>query len=211
MRRGLLLVCGFAGSLLAALLLGCIAAQGSSTHMYLPCAVEQTPLQILELRSYDGPFVEDGSHRPVRNVAALVLFNPSELYLEKGAVKIWQEGRLLVFSFTCIPPGARVLVLEHSAKLYDPGKVNDCWGWCVAGEKESLVQVEEVGRSALAVTNLQQSTLGDITVYYKDYDPMQKLYIGGISHNVTVRYLRPGHRVVVPAFMYLSGRSMVVK
>lgn len=211
MKRGMLLVLGFAGSVLAALLLGCVVAKGYVPGMCVPCDVEQTPLQLLEMRSYDGPFVEDGSRRQVRDVAAVVLYNPSEQFLERGAVKVWQGQRLMVFAFSCIPPGGRVLVLESSAKPYDPARIKNCWGWCVTGNTDREVQVEEVGRSALAVTNLRQKTVGEITVYYKDYDPGQKLYIGGVTHSVTVRRLQPGHRVVVPAFMYLSGQSMIVK
>ena len=211
MRRGLLLVLGFCGSLLTALLLASVVAKGCESQLYLPCDVEQTPLRILELRCYDGPFVEDGSCRQVRGVAALVLFNPSKQFLECGAVKVWQGGRLLVFAFTCIPPEGRVLVLESSAKPYSSDRITDCWGWCITTKTDRPIQVEEVGRSALAVTNLQTETVEEITVYYKDYDPKEKLYIGGISHSITVYNLQKGHRVVVPAFRYLSGESMVVK
>ena len=197
MRRGLLLVLGFCGSLLTALLLASIVAKGCESQLYLPCDVEQTPLRIMELRCYDGPFVEDGSCRQVRGVAALVLFNPSKQFLECGAVKVWQGGRLLV--------------LESSAKPYSSDRITDCWGWCITTKTDRPIQVEEVGRSALAVTNLQTETVEEITVYYKDYDPIEKLYIGGISHSITVYNLQKGHRVVVPAFRYLSGESMVVK
>ena len=211
MKRGLLLVLGFWGSLLSAMLLVSVASKGYEAKLYLPCDVEQTPLRIMELRSYDGPFVEDGSCREVKDVAAVVLFNPSEQFLARGAVKVWQEGRLMVFAFSCIPPGGRVLVLESSAKAYEIGRIKNCWGWCVVAEGTPTVQVEEVGRSVLAITNLLDKTAGEITVHYKNYDPEEKLYIGGISYSVTVYQVQPGHRVVVPAFMYLSGKSMVVK
>ena len=211
MRRGVLLVLGFGGSLLAALLLASVVAKGYEMQLHLPCDVEQTPLMILELRSYDGPFLEDGSNREVSNVAALVLFNPSEQFLEQGAVKVWQKGRLMVLAFTCIPPGGRVLVLESSGKAFATGQIKNCWGWCVIAEGLQQVQVEEVGRSALAITNLRQETAREITVYYKDYNAHEKLYMGGVTHSVTVYSLESGHRIVVPAFMYLSGQSMVVK
>ena len=211
MRRGLLLVLGIWGSVLSALLLVCVAAKGYEAKLYLPCDVEQTPLRILELRSYDGPFLEDSSCRNVEDVAALVLYNPSNKFLERGAVKVWQGERLMVFAFTCSPPGGRVLVLESNAKCYDSGRIKNCWGWCVVKEELQTVQVEEVGRSALAITNLMQKTVGEITVHYKNYDPEEELYLGGISYSVTVYQVQPGHSVVVPAFRYLSGKSMVVK
>ena len=50
-------------------------------------------------------------------LAAVVLYNGSDRLLEKGAVKLRQGEELLVFSFSMLPPGARILVLENSGKI----------------------------------------------------------------------------------------------
>lgn len=212
MRRGLLLVIGFSGSLLAMIWL-CVSVSRCWTQgvVKLPCQVQQTDLTVLELRSYDGPFVEDGSGRQVRDVAAVVLHNRGQSLLRAGAVKLYQSGQLLVFSFTMVPPGGRVLVLEQRAKPFLRTTVNACWGWCVTGEREARLQVEEAGRTALAVQNTCGELLRDTCVYFKDYDPGAQLYIGGITHSVPVRQLRPGQRIVLPVFRYLSGSSMVIQ
>ena len=85
----MLLALGLLGSLAVAVILQnnvrrCIAV----SEIKMPCEVEQTALTVLELRSYDGPFLEDGSRRQVEGVAALVLYNRGKQLLERGAVKL---------------------------------------------------------------------------------------------------------------------------
>lgn len=212
MKRGVLLGLGFCCSIVVAILLLYMALGVGTGGIQLPCFVEQTPLQVLELLSYEGPFLEDGSRRYVENVAALVVYNPSDSLLEQGAVKLQQGDRLLVFSFSWIPPGGRVMILESCAKSFSPDPVVSCWGWCLLGESnEEVLRVEEVGRTSLAVTNLTDGKLDRAVVWFKDYDPERCLFIGGISHPLEVNSLLPGHRIVVPVFRYVSGSSMVVR
>lgn len=212
MRRGLLLVIGFSGSLMvAAVLWMSVSSSLTMQTVKLPVDVEQTKLTVLELRSYDGPFVEDGSCRQVSDVAALVLHNRGTELLETGAVKLRIGDELLVFSFTMLPPGGRVLVLEKTGKLFPRAGINGCWGWSVTGGLEERILVEEAGRTSLALINICGETVERAFVYYKDYDPGQQMYIGGVTHILQVRRLQPGQRVVLPVFRYLSGSSMVLQ
>ncbi len=181
------------------------------TTIKLPCRAEQTVLTVLELRSYDGPFLEDGSRRQVQGVAAVVLYNGGQQLLERGAVKLRQGEELLVFSFSMLPPGARLLVLENSGKRYSAQRLDACWGWSVEGKMDGRIRTEEAGRTALALTNVTQTPVNDAWVYYKDYDPSQRLLVGGISYSVHISNLKPGHRATLPAFGYLSGSSMIIQ
>ena len=215
MRKAMLILGGLGGSalMIALLWMGVsrtVSGLGADGGICFPCAVERLPLEVLELRSYDGPFLEDGSGRQVQGVAALVLHNTGEALLEKGAVKIQQGEQVLVFSFTMIPPGAKVLVLEKSGKLFSGSPVTACWGWSLEGEMPSYVRVEEAGRSSLTVTNLTDGTLHQVKIYYKAYDARADLYMGGYSHCVEVQELRPGHCQVVTAWRYISGESRVI-
>ena len=208
----MLLALGLLGSLTAAAVLclnvgRCMAVNA----IKLPCRAEQTALTVLELRSYDGPFLEDGSRRQVRGVAAAVLYNGGEQLLEKGAVKLWQGEQLLVFSFSMLPAGARILVLENSGKQFSDRQISGCWGWSVAGKTDPRIRTEEAGRTSLQLTNISDGAVDMARIYYKDYDPVQCLLVGGISYSVKISHLKPGHRATLPAFGYLSGCSMVIQ
>ena len=181
------------------------------SQIKIPYRVEQSALVVLELRRYDGPFVEDGSRRLVQDVAAVVLYNDGGKLVERGAVKLQQGDETLVFAFSMLPPGGRLLVLEKSGKRYSSQSVNSCFGWAVAGETDSRIRTEEVGRTSLALTNITTEKVKEAWVYYKDYDPVQRLLVGGISYRVHISHLQPGYRATVAAFGYLSGNSMVIQ
>lgn len=211
MRRAGLLVLGSVGGILAAVVLCTVAVRTlGNAPQGTPWAVEQTGLQVLEYISYTGAFLEDGSYRPVEAVAAVIIYNPTDALLERGAVKLQQGQRLLVFSFSWLPPGSRLLVQEGCGQAYVDEPVDACWGWCMEGASNKHLLAQEAGRTALAVTNCASVTLEGGKVYYKDYDPQRHLYLGGITYTLTVPRLRPGQQVVLPVYRYVSGSSMVI-
>lgn len=208
----MLITLGLLGSLVAAAALQfSVAACVSTSAIKLPCRAEQALVTVLELRSYDGPFLEDGSHRAVQGVAAVVVQNEGASLLKTGAVKLRQGQELLVFSFSMLPAGQKLLVLEKTAKPYANRPITSCWGWAVAGETDRRIQTEEAGRTALTLTNITPNKVNEAWVYYKDYDPVQRMLVGGITHSVHISHLLPGHRATVAAFGYLSGSSMVIQ
>lgn len=209
MRRGLLLVLGFSGSLAAAVLLWisvgrCMCVVAIKT----PCRVAQTPLVVLELRSYDRESIAD---RAVAGVAAVLLENTGDVLIEKGVVQLWQGGEALVFSFSMLPPGERILVPEQGGKPFVRQEVNGCWGWTVDGATDVRLQVTEVGRTTIAVQNTSGQLLAEAYAYYKDYDPYEDFFVGGATYCVKVRNLHPGHRVVIPAYGYMRGNSKLIQ
>ena len=202
---------GAFGSLVAAAALQLNVAAGFDTAaVKLPCRAEQAAVTVLELRSYDGPFLEDGSRRAVQGVAAVVIHNDGSALLKKGAVKLRQGEDLLVFAFSMLPPGQKLLVLEKTGKGYSDHPINSCWGWSVTGGSDHRIRTEEAGRTAVSLIN-ETDTVLDAWVYYKDYDPVRGILVGGISYRVHIPQLKPGHRVTLPAYGYKSGSSMLIE
>lgn len=211
LRRGLLITLGLLGSLVAAAALQfSVAACVTTSAIKLPCRAEQALVTVLELRSYDGPFLEDGSHRAVQGVAAVVVQNEGKSLLKTGAVKLRQGQELLVFSFSMLPAGQKLLVLEKTAKPYANRPITACWGWAVAGETDRRIRAQEAGRTAVSLTNEAETAL-EAWAYYKHYDPVRCMLVGGISYRVHVPCLKPGHRVTLPAYGYQSGSSMLIE
>ena len=116
-----------------------------------------------------------------------------------------------MFSFSMLPPGARILVLENSGKHYLPQRISACWGWSVEGAADSRIRAEEAGRTALTLNNISDTSVEKARVYYKDYDPVLRMLVGGISYSVQISRLKPGHRATLPAIGYLSGSSMIIQ
>jgi len=177
---------------------------GADRPVQLPCALSGTPLRVLSIESYDGPFLEDGSCQPVAGVAAVVLENTGSVTLRCGAVRLLQGRQVLVFSFTMLPPGAKMLVAEKSRKSLSGQTITGCWGWSLESNKSRQISLSTNGRAGFLVTNLTDSTL-DALVRFKAYDTEQSLYIGGYSFQAVVEDLKPGIPRVVPVYCYATG------
>lgn len=214
MRKILLLLLGLCGSAAVTVILVQNTAPvllPSPQPLDWPRGVDQTPLTVLTVLSYEGLYPEDSSQEPVSGIAGVVLQNNGRSTLSTGAVRLLQGDRILVFSFTMVPPGAKILVVEKSKLPYSDEPITGLWGWALELPKAQTVQVEEYGRSGLSITNLTDKTLHSATVYYKVFDPTLELYIGGYTYRVTVYDLRPGIPRKVPAYRYTAGSCRVVK
>ncbi len=212
MRRILLLIAGLLGSVVTAAILLQSTVHGLSLEknaLHWPYAVDQTPLRVLAFESYDGPFPEDGSCEQVRNVASVVLENTGSTTLRNGAVKLLQGKQVLVFSFTMLPPGEKILVMEKSRKFFSPEPVTSCWGWSLNQSADHTIRVEEYGRSGFLVTNLGNKA-ANTTICFKTYDPVRTMFIGGYTYRITVSDLRPGVARVFPAYRYIRGAYRIV-
>ena len=212
MRRILLLIAGIAGSaIVAAILLQStaygLAAEKNSLH--LPYTVDQTPLRVLAFEHFDGTYPEDGSCDPVKNVAAVILENTGSTTLQNGAVRLMQGKQILVFSFTMLPAGERILVMEKSRKSFSSDPVTSCWGWSLNHTVDRNFQVEEYGRSGFIVTNLSANN-SNATICFKAYDTVRQMYIGGYTYRLTVQNLKPGIAKVLPAYRYIRGKYRIV-
>ena len=213
MRKVLLLLLGLCGSAILTVILVRNTAPvlfPASQPLVWPKGVDQTPLSVLAVLSYEGLYPEDASQDPVSGIAGVVLQNNGSTTLSTGAVRLLQGDRILVFSFTMVPPGAKILVVEKSRLPYSDEPITGLWGWAMEVPQSQTLAVEEYGRSGLSITNLTAETLKKATIYYKRFDPMLELYIGGYTYRLTVFDLRPGIPRTVPVFRYTSGSCRVI-
>ena len=211
MKRWMIMGVGVLGAAVAALCLGICIEHGISKNINLPYKVRQTPLVMLELRSYDGVFLEDGNLREVQGVAAVVIQNTGECLVENGSLRIRQGNVILVFVFTMLPPGAKLLIPECTEQLFVCDQIDACWGVCFFGSRDGRVSVVEVGRSMLKISNTTGELATNVVVYYKFYDEVERQYVGGFSFSIHLDRLEPGKCDIRPAFWYISGQSKVIQ
>ena len=134
--------------------------------------------------------------------------------IEWGKVVLTGQGCTLEFVFTALPPGATILVPEHSRSDAWPGALRS-----ISGEAEMSqqtrplpdgVQVEEVDEITLEITNQSGEDLQNLQVFYKNYESSQRLYLGGITFAVSLPVLPAGEQIRISPYRYVQGYSRVV-
>lgn len=212
MRRGMLLLVGLGGCgvLLLALCIRVAAQYMPSTAQQYPCAVDGTPLQVVSLASYDGPFWEDGTDREVVDVAAILVENQSSTMVQQGAIVIdWGED-LFVFEFTCLPPESRTLVLESTAKVFQMPENYRCYGWSRLTDPQKSHVTVTAQNITMELHNPTASVISSVTVCYKHYYAESDTYIGGITYRLTEYQLQPGERRTVCPHHFSTQASALV-
>lgn len=177
-----------------------------------PIPISCTTLVVEDLAAYDGAFFEDGTGREVCNVAALMLRNTSERIVPYAHVVLHSTDCTYVFDGFMIPAGASVLIPEKNARKLSSIAVEDCFGWStvMADSRQYAISVSESGMDKLAVTNLSESPIHDLTLYHKTYLDEWGFYMGGRAVETTVEIILPGQTVVVHPKQYAAGYSKVV-
>lgn len=179
-----------------------------------PYSVLDTPIIIEGMGQYSGPFVEDGSDKPVANVLAIVVKNDSDTVVEfaelRFAVNDTEEA---VFKLSTIPAGKEAVVLEQNGREYhaeDRMNLTDK----LYAKKDSLPLMEsEVKITAedgvLTVENLTEKSLGTVYVRYKTKINDQ-YYLGGITYSCKVENVDAGAGIEAKTKHFSADGSQVL-
>ena len=189
-----------------------VLAQGDlrATVNGFPAEVLDTPLRVLQITEYWGPFLEDPEEARNGRCAAILVENPGGMYVSAGAVILQRQEEQLVFELRDLPPGAQVLVLEKDAQGFT-GAV----GWRFCGwvrqeypEQNGWLRYEQLPEG-LAVTNVSDQNLPTVELTYKRKGGSS--YIGGVSFAYAFRDLFPGETKILSLPYYSQDRIGVVK
>lgn len=227
LKRAVLLILGFAGSVLAAAALY-ISAEGALVSSppptllpdptqpqitnSLPLLIPETTLLAESVTAYDGPFLEDGTDTEVTGIAALQVYNTGEMAILKALITWRFADSIYVFYAEHIPTGQRVVLLEQTAKPYRPADDGSFTGWQVTDTAGPMrgIQVTDRSMGTLIVTNTTDLPLKDICLYYKTWLSPPDIYIGGIAYKTELPLLLPGQTVYLYPSHYAAGYSKVV-
>lgn len=149
---------------------------------------------------YSGAFVEDGSDRPVENVAAILVTNLTGDYLTYAALKFEIDGEAATFVVTGLPAGESAWVLEYNALQIDSGASFVALDSAMQFiPTESWDELEVTFREGiLSAKNLTDQTYIDGYVYYKRLHTDGN-YLGGITYRSSLGDLAPGDTIEVTA------------
>ena len=188
-------------------------AETSVTTLDFPYTLSDG-IVVEQLISYSGAYWEDGSGQQVKNVAGLMIYNPTEQMLDFGAFAVEQDGQQLYFFVYQLPPKSRCLVLEYRKKVCDPEKVVLCRQLRVRWEHPELSRQQLdyicVG-TQMTIINRDTRALTQVKVWYKRYDKAGDYYVGGIAYAAYLDGMLPQERRTIDPEYYDAANSRIVR
>lgn len=188
-----------------------LSAPPEAQRLQWPLQVENTQLVALELAEYEGPFYEDDSGEEVAGVTALVVENRGGTAVYQGRVELLRGDRWLIFDFTWLPPGAKVLVPERGRTPFQPLPVTGCKGWCtgIYPEYSGAVTAQALS-GGIRLVNHTTQTVAQVSVVYRTFDKESGMYIGGIACAVDMQKLPPGDVLLDCPYRYSPEDTRLV-
>lgn len=175
------------------------------------------PEQLLiceDIGLFNGTFVEDGTDEPVQNVAALLVTNGSEQYLDLAKLTYEIDGQEAIFMVTGLPAGGTAWVLENS-RLTASSESEFRHKNTITSFRDSAVNTLEgvdleFNGTMLKATNTTDKTFQALTVYYKVLHDDGN-YLGGIAYMVNFGDLEPGQSVEKIAGHFRPDKTHIVR
>ena len=149
-------------------------------------------LQITDIGSYTGIFMEDGSDEVVSRVLMIVLTNQGVSDLQYAEIVMAGADREAVFTVSTLPAGESVVLLEQTRMPYvDADKFTSAIARNVTFFTEPLSLLEDqlkvqAVQGAINVTNISGADItGDIVIYYKNSSA--DMFYGGITYRARIQ------------------------
>lgn len=173
-------------------------------------------LTIQRINGYSGIFIEDGSDKEVKNVAAIQVKNTSKQVVEYAKIELYNGDKKLVFEVSTLPANSSAVVMEKSKTTFDSSK-NVTYGKSTVAytdklEKSSDIKYKVLDNNGIEITNKSKKDIGCVRVFYK-YKSEEGYYVGGITYVAKVNNLKAGtSETIYPShFATDGGQVMMVK
>lgn len=178
--------------------------------------VDDAAITIQRVNGYSGIFIEDGSDKEVKNVAAIEVKNTSNKPLEFAQIQLYNGSKKLVFDVSTLPANSSAVVMEKNKTSFNSSK-GVTYGGTTAGyvnslEKASSIKCKKVKNNGIEVTNTSSKNIPCVRVFYK-YKSSEGYYVGGITYTAKVEDLKAGaSQTIYPShFASDGGEIMMVK
>lgn len=148
-------------------------------------------LEIKDIGSYTGLYMEDGSDEVLSKILMLVVTNTADKTVQYAEITLTDGANTADFSLTTLPPGESVVLLEQNRMTYEDGKDLDRVSVQNVAyfAEEPALHTERLSfqalNGALNITNISDEDItGDVAVYYKNAS--KDMLYGGITYRVTI-------------------------
>ena len=184
------------------------------TGMTFPDTVEGTTLTIQNIDSYDGIFLEDGSDTEAEGITAMLVENTGDKNIEYAEITVKCDNQQLEFVLSDLPAGASAVVQEKNKAPYSGGIYTDCKGTAAQLDEFEMskdeVKVEELENGSLRVTNLTDTEIPCVRIFYKFYMAEEDAYVGGITYTAKLTGLEAGSSQTITPSHYSAGNSRIM-
>lgn len=167
-----------------------------------------------EFARFSGQYVEDGRDEPVENVAAILVTNTSDSFLDLATLTYTIDGKTATFVVTGLPAGRSAWVMENS-RMTIGADASFTFVDCVSAFRDNAVTstrnltIRSNGNMLTAINNTG-TTLKNVAVYYKVVHTDGN-YFGGITYMVSFDTLAPGEALETLAGHYQDGSTEIVR
>ena len=170
-------------------------------------------LQIVNLESYDGFFLEDGSDESVSGILCMRIKNISNETLEYGNILLTDKtGEEVSFVVTMLLPGATAIVAESSRREYNSTAVyyyknaETSFNGEITADTTKLEL--DVYSGALGIRSVSNISYDNVIVYYKYKE--RNVYKGGITYRVEFSNVKSSF-IYEKALHYQKDGSEIVR
>lgn len=178
-----------------------------------PYTLPDSGLIVEDMISYSGTFRENGRDEAAENVAALMLYNPSERMVEFAAVSVEQSGKTFYFFVYRLPPNSRCLIPEKGKSTIQDTVLTRCRELCVRWTYQELSrhQLDYLGvGKQLTIINRDSRQQERVTIWYKQYVRDGDYYLGGVAYSEHLAFLQGEERRTVTPTYYEAGKTKIV-
>ena len=163
---------------------------------------------------FSGRFVEDGRDELVQNVAAILVKNESDQFLDLATISYDIDGKSAAFLVTGLPAGKSAWVMEITRMQASHSSVFT-YKDCITSFKSDVVLETDMfsvtaDGNMLTATNTSGKTLNNVCVYYRAIHDDGN-YFGGITYLADFGTLAPGESLEVLAGHYAQGTAEIIR
>lgn len=170
-------------------------------------------VEVSDMFSYSGSFVEDGSGRQVSGIAAVRVRNNSSRAYQLLSLGFATDGGDIVFDVTALLPGAEMTVLSKEAIPYNAdlliSNVTAIKSLEFTDTPSLHSDIFELSASGgvLGVKNISGKQVGNVYVYYKSTD--SNGLFGGITYRIKLGDM-PSGKLAKTAPPHFDGGSKIL-
>lgn len=169
---------------------------------------------LLNLYSYSGAFVEDGTNIPVENVAAIKIGNASSTDIQYAEISVKAGDKTYLFNITTLPASSEMIALECNRQSFSEGKITACAMTLCAPFSHSLdTHADSLYIQLLdGIVNIKNISQTDITTPVRIYikTVTDNVFFGGITYRLSLDSIAAGEIKQLPASHIDAENSKVV-
>ncbi len=163
---------------------------------------------------YSGQFVEDGKDDLVTNVAAILVTNRSDQFLDLATITFLIDGKEAVFNVSGLPAGRSAWVLEANRMTATPESVFTYVDMVTGFRGDVVSSTDQISITCsgnmLTAKNNTSEQFVNVYVYYRVLHTDGN-YLGGITYVVDFGTIPPGSSVEKLAGHFSPDNARIVR